>query len=176
MAPKDYLKLRGRTYYVQVSVPARLGKAAGGKSEFIKSLKTGDLNEANKRKHPYIAAFKARLAALERQNASAQAPAELAELYEKALGWRQAMEKYKGQLLLYEGNDPDKPLYHTDVLLEQISDEAKELLETHGEKVADAFYRSAKGEGTPLLRSQIETWLGEQAGIITGQTISQHRT
>jgi integrase len=176
VAPKDYLKLRARTFYVQVSIPPRLRKASGGKSEYIKSLKTGDLNEANKRKHPYIAAFKARLAALERQNASAQAPAELVELYEKALAWRQAMEKFKGQLLCYEGDDPDKPLYHTDVFLEQISDEAKELLETHGEKVADAFYRSAKGEGTPLLRSQIETWLGEQAGIITGQTISQHRT
>jgi len=113
MAPKDYLKLRGRTYYVQVSVPARLGKAAGGKSEFIKSLKTGDLNEANKRKHPYITAFKARIAALERQKAAAQAPAELAELYEKALSWRRTMEKYKGQVLFYEGGDPDKPYYDT---------------------------------------------------------------
>jgi hypothetical protein len=68
--------------------PATPTQGGGGKSEYIKSLKTGDLNEANKRKHPYIAAFKARIAALERQKAAAQAPAELAELYEKALSWR----------------------------------------------------------------------------------------
>ena len=61
MAPKDYLKLRGRTWYVQVSIPNRVRKAAGGKSEYVKSLKTGDVNEANRRKHPYITAFKARI-------------------------------------------------------------------------------------------------------------------
>src|SRR6516164_341763 len=132
MAPKDYLKLRGRTFYVQVSIPPRLRKAAGGKSEYIKSLKTGELNEANKRKHPYIAAFKARIAALERQKAAAQAPAELAELYEKALSWRLTMEKYKGQVLFYEGDDPDKPYYATDEWLSQISDEAEEFAGEYG--------------------------------------------
>jgi integrase len=170
MAPKDYLKLRGHTWYVQVSIPPRLRKAADGKSEYIKSLKTGDLNEANRRKHPYITAFKARIEALERHK-----PNELEDVYAKAVSFQEAMAKYKG-IVLYDGRPDEEPYYATDEFLSQISDETQELLETHGEKVAEAFYKVARGEGTPLLLSQIETWLSEQAGVITGQTISQHRT
>jgi len=93
MALTDYLKLRGHTYYVQVSIPAPLRKAAGGKSEYIKSLKTGDLGEANRRKHPYVAAFKQRIVALGRNK-----PNEQSELYEKPLAWREAMERHKGEV------------------------------------------------------------------------------
>ena len=64
MAPTDYLKRRGHTWYVQVSIPARLRKAAGGKSEYIRSLKASDLNEANRLKHAHVAAFKHRSCAL----------------------------------------------------------------------------------------------------------------
>jgi integrase len=175
MASKVYLKLRGRTWYVQVSIPERLRNAARGKSEYIKSLKTGDLNEANRRKHPYIAAFKQRIATLERLKADAQAPAELAELYEKALAWRDTMEKYKDKVLIYEGNDPDKPYYAKDEFLSQISDEAEEFAEEYGDKAAAAFSRIAKGEGTPLL-THVDAWLSQEAATVTGQTISQHRT
>ena len=80
MAPTDYLKLRGQTCFVRVQIPPHLWKAAGGKREFVKTLKTGDITEANRRKHPYVAAFKQRIAALERHK-----PNELGELYEKAL-------------------------------------------------------------------------------------------
>lgn len=170
MASKGYLKLRGRTWFVRVQIPPHLWKAAGGKREYVKTLETGDLNEANRRKHAHVAAFKQRIAALERHK-----PNELEDVYAKAVAFQEAMTRYKG-VVLYEGGPNEEPYYATDEFLTQISDQAQELLETHGEKVADAFYRSAKGEATPLLRSQIETWLGEQAGIITGQTISQHRT
>jgi integrase len=175
MAPKDYLKLRGRTWYIQVSIPARLRKAAGGKSEYVKSLKTRDLNEAERRKHSYVAAFKRRLASLEHRKAAAQAPAELAELYEKALAWREAMEKYEGKVLLYEGGDPDKPHYATDEFLSQIAAEAEDFAEQHGDKAATAFFRIAKGEGTPI-REHVETWLAEESDRLAGQTIAQHRT
>ena len=94
MAPTDYLKLRGRTYYVRVQMPPHLWKAAGGKREFVKTLKTGDINEANRRKHPYIAAFKQQINALERHK-----PNELGELYAKALAWREVMERHKDQVI-----------------------------------------------------------------------------
>ena len=169
MAATDFLKLRGRTWYVRVQIPPHLWAAAGGKREYVKTLKTGDLNEANRLKHPYVAAFKGKIAALERHK-----PSQMDELYEKALAWRDAMERHKGEVL-YEGGDGEDPYYATDEFLSQISDEAREYLETHGEKAATSFYKIAKGEGTPL-RSVIDTWLAEQAGIITGQTIAQHRT
>lgn len=170
MAITDYLKLRGRTWYVRVQIPPDLWAAARGKREYVKTLKTGDLNEANKLKHAYVAAFKRQIAALGRHK-----PNPLAELYDKALAWRDAMERHKGDVLFYEGGDSEQPYYATDEFLSQIGDEAREFLETHGERAATSFYKIAKGEGTPL-RGLIDTWLTEQTGTITGQTIAQHRT
>jgi integrase len=167
MAPTDYLKLRGRTYYVHVQIPPHLRKAAGGKWEYIKTLKTGDLSEASRRKHPYVAAFKQRIAALERHK-----PDELGELYEKALAWREAVERAKGEVL-YEERD-GTPYYATDEYLSQISEEAEQFLDEHGEKAATTFYKIAKGEGM-LLRTQVDPWLTEQANT-TNQTKAQHRT
>ena len=67
MASKDYLKLRGHTWYAQVSIPARLRKAARGKSEYIQSLKTSDLNEANRLQARPRRCIQARIASLERK-------------------------------------------------------------------------------------------------------------
>lgn len=167
MAPTDYLKRRGQTWYVRIQIPPHLWAAAGGKREYIKTLKTGDLNSANRLKPGYVAAFKGRIAALERKK-----PNDQSELYEKAMAWRDALERHKGDVL-YQG-DGDEPAWTgADEFLSQISDEAKEFLETHGEKAATAFYKIAKGERTPL-RSHVDVWLTEQAATVTGQTISQH--
>lgn len=170
MAPTDFLKLRGRTWYVRVQIPQHLRAATGGKREYVKTLKTGSLNEADRLKHPYVAAFKGKIAALERRK-----PSRLDELYEKALAWRDAMARHKDDVLFYNGDDKDDPYVATDEFLSQISDEAREFLDTHGEKAATSFYKIAKGEGT-LLNSLIDTWITEQAGIVTGQTSAQHRT
>lgn len=168
MAPTDYLKLRGRTYYVRVQIPPHLWKAAGGKREYIKTLKTGDLNEANRRKHPYIAAFTRQIAALDRDK-----PIALGELYEKALAWREVMERHKDQVI-YRHLEDGTLEYVADVFLNEISEEAEEFLETHGEKAAETFHKIAQGRGT-LLRTQVEPWLAEQANT-TNQTKAQHRT
>jgi hypothetical protein len=61
MATTDYLKRRGETWFVRVQIPKHLWKAAGGKREYVKTLKTRDLSEANRLKHPYVAAFKERI-------------------------------------------------------------------------------------------------------------------
>jgi integrase len=167
MALTDYLKLRGRTYHVRVQIPPHLWKAAGGKREFIKTLKTGDHNEANRRKHAYVAAFKQQITALERHK-----PNELGELYEKALAWRETMERHKDQVI-YQHPD-GTPEYLTDVLLDEISEETEEFLATHGEKAAETFYKIAQGKGM-LLRAQVDAWLAEQANT-TNQTKAQHRT
>ncbi len=96
----------------------------------------------------------------------------LGDLYDKALAWRDAMERAKDKVL-YE--EPDGTPYNaTDEFLSQISEEAEEFLETHGEQAADAFYKIAKGEGTPL-RTHVEAWLTDESGRVAGQTISQHR-
>ncbi|HUI14061.1 MAG TPA: site-specific integrase [Xanthobacteraceae bacterium] len=170
MVSTEYLKQRGHIWYVRVQIPPHLWKAAGGRREYVKTLKTGDLAEANKRKHPIVAAFKQQIAALEKPQA---ARAALSDLYDKAIAWRDAMERHKG-VVLYEEADGE-PYFITDEYLSQISEEAKEFIEQYGEKAANAFYKIAKGEGT-LLNAQVDNWLIEQAGLITAQTIAHHRT
>jgi integrase len=156
---------------VRVQIPPHLQAAARGQREYVKTLKTGDVNAANRLKYPYVAAFKAKIAALERRK-----PSQVGELYEKALAWREAMERHKDEVLYYEGEGDEKqPYYATDEFLSQVSDEAREFLETHGEKAATNFYKIAKGEGT-LINGLTETWLTEIIGTVTGQTNSQHRT
>jgi integrase len=169
MALTDYLKLRGRTWYVRVQIPPQLWTAAGGKREFIKTLRTADINEANRLKHAHVAAFQRRIKSLERQK-----PDPLADLYEKAIAWRDARERYKGQAIIHD--EEGKPLWtYDDEFISQISEEAQQFLDTHGEQAATSFFKIAKGEGTPL-RDLIDTWLAEQAGTITEQTSAQHRT
>jgi hypothetical protein len=169
--PTDYLIKRGHTWFVQVQIPARLRKAAGGRFSYVKTLKTRDLSEANKRKHHYVAAYKHRIAALARQAAAEEQPAAWAEIYEQALAWRETLARHAGEVLLEDAEG--RPYYATDEFLSQISDEAKEFLDTHGEKVATTFYKIAKGEGV-LLLPQVEPWLAEQT--TTRQTRAQHRT
>jgi len=90
------------------------------------------------------------------------------------MAWRDALERHKGDVI-YQG-DGDEPAWTgADEFLGQISDEAKEYLETHGEKAATEFYKIARGEGTPL-RSHVDAWLAEQAGAVTRQTNAQHRS
>jgi integrase len=170
MALTDYLKLRGRTWYVRVQIPPHLWASAGGKREFVKTLKTRDLSEANRLKHAHVAAFHRRIKSLEQGDQSDP----LADLYEKAIAWRDARERYKGQVTLYD--EDGEPLWtYDDEFLSQISEEAKEFEETYGERAATRFFKIAKGEGTPLRDDLIDAWLSEQAGSITEQTSGHHR-
>jgi len=153
MSATDFLKLRGRTYYVRVQIPARLWAAAAGKREYVKTLKTGDLREANKLKHAHVAVFQARIRALERREP--EALPDLHAITGRALGWRRSMERDKGQVLAYHGDDP---VYKTDAWLSQIADEADEIEFEHGEETALRFFKIAKGEGTPL-RDLVDAWL-----------------
>jgi integrase len=170
MALTDYLKLRGRTWYVRVQIPPHLWASAGSKREFVKTLKTRDLSEANRLKHAHVAAFQRRIKTLEQGQQSDP----LADLYEKAIAWRDYWERHKGQVIIHD--EEGEPLWtYDDEFLSQISDEAKGFLETHGEEAATSFFKIAKGEGTPLRDELIETWLAEQAGSITEQTSGHHR-
>ena len=141
MATTDYLKRRGETWFVRVQIPKHLWKTAGGKREYVRTLKTRDLSEANRLKHSYVAAFKQQIIALERGT-----PEQPDDLYEKALAWRETMLRHKNEVLYKERDGT--PYYATDEFISQISEEAEQVLAKDGEKAADAFYKVAKGEGT----------------------------
>jgi Domain of unknown function (DUF6538)/Phage integrase, N-terminal SAM-like domain len=169
-ASDDYLKLRGRTYYVRYQIPQHLW-AAAGRREYVKTLKTRDRDEANRRKHALVAIFQQRVKALERQKPDDPR----ADLIERALSLRADLERYKGRVIV--DDEQGQPLWtYEDELLSQISDEAKEFAETHGYEAATSFFKIAKGEGTPLRPELIDTWLAEQGDAITEQTRAQRRT
>ena len=90
---------------------------------------------------------------------------------EKALTWSETLAAAKGQVLYQH---PDEQGILTDFLLSEISDEAKEILEDQGEKVAERFYNIARGQGTPPLRTLVDQWLAEQT--VTQQRKRHHRT
>jgi hypothetical protein len=130
-ASDDYLKLRGRTYYVRVQIPQHLWFAAGGRREFVKTLKTRDRDEANRRKHTHVAVFQQRIKALERQKPNDPRT----DLIERALLLRADLERHKGRVL--DEDDEGQPLWtYEDELLSQVSDEAKEFAETYGDEAA----------------------------------------
>ena len=60
--PNQYLQKVGHTWYARVRVPRSLEKRLKT-THLRRSLKTGDLVEANKRKHAVVAAMKDELGA-----------------------------------------------------------------------------------------------------------------
>lgn len=70
LSSTKYLIRRYHTWYVRVQIPKKLWRASKGKREFVKSLETKDLAEANSRKHAYIAEYKRQIKALERYGGS----------------------------------------------------------------------------------------------------------
>jgi integrase len=166
MSPTDYLKQRRQTWYVRLQIPEKLRAAAGGKFEFVQTLRTRDLQEANRRKHAYIAEFQRQLKALEEARGDPLRQARL-----KALEWRDAIEKAKGETIQFaDGTEEDV----SGRLLSDALDEVKEAAVVIGDEAAVQLARMLKA-ATPPLAEQVERWLDQQAGDITGQTISQHR-
>jgi hypothetical protein len=167
MSRNQYLKRQGNTWHVQVQVPARLRKAAGCWA-FTRTLDTGDVNVANRRKHVFVADFKRRIAQLERGETANDV---VMDLYEQALAWNATMERAKGTVVFEHAEGPE---YLTDELLSEVSEEARRILEQHGDKAAALFYNTATGQGSPPLRILVDQWLSEQT--VTLQRKQHHRT
>jgi integrase len=155
MGRTDYLKRRHNAWSVRVQIPKRLRKAAGGKREYVKALGTSDLNEAERRKHIHVAEFKRRIAQLEAHGEDPDA-----ELFEKALWFKDAVQKNKGQKIYPYYNDPEVAEDMGDFYLSEALDEAKAVLEEHGDEKADRFMRVVKGEAH-FIRDYYTLWLDE---------------
>jgi integrase len=155
MGRMDFLKLRGGNYYVRVQIPRRLWAAAGGKREYVKTLKTGDKNEAERLKHVYVGEFKRRIKQLREHGEDPDR-----ELFEKALWFKEAIQRNKGQKVHPYYSDPERAEDMGDFYLSEALDEAKEIVEEHGEEEADLFMRVVKGEAT-FIRDVYAPWLDE---------------
>jgi len=146
MGHADYLKLRGRTYYVIVQIPQKLRRLAGVKHAYTKTLKTRDFNEAERRKHIHVAEFKRRIKQLRDHGKDPDR-----WLFEKALAFKDAMQHG------WVGGGIETA---HDFYLSEALDEAKAIVEEHGEEKADRFMRVVKGKAT-FIRDLYTPWLDE---------------
>jgi integrase len=152
MGRTDYLKRRHNAWSVRVQIPKRFWNAAGGKREYVKALGTSDLNEAESRKHNYVAEFKRRIAQLETHGEDPDA-----ELFQKALDFRDTIQRNKG---VYIDPDSDRPESMEWWWLDEAADYAQEVLEEHGEEKAKRFMRVVEGKAT-FIRDVYPPWLDE---------------
>jgi hypothetical protein len=154
MARTDYLKLRGRTWFVCVQIPQRLRRAADGKWAYVKTLNTRDINEAERLKHAHVAEFKRRIKQLENHDEDPDR-----ELFEKALAFKDAIQRNAGRYVEIDG-DPERREDLDDWWLSEALDEAKAFVEEHGEEKAESFMRVVKGKAT-FIRDVYPRWLDE---------------
>lgn len=163
----EHLIRRHQTWYVRVQIPAKLWGAAKGRREFVKSLGTRDLAEANNRKHAHIAEYKRQIKALEQARRDP-----LRKMRMRALALRDAIDEAKGEGIYFEG-DPG-PTDVAGVLQSEALDEIREMAGTVGEEEAARLARMLKSTTPPLIE-YYERWLDQQVGDITKQTAAQHR-
>jgi integrase len=152
MARTDYLKRRHHAWYVRVQIPKELWAAAGGKREFIRALGTRDLDEAVLRKHVHVAEFKRRIKQLQ---AHGEDPDR--ELFEKALSFKDAIQMNAGRFV-HINEERAEPI--DEWWLSEALDEAKAVLEEHGNEKAERFMRVVKGQAT-FIRDVYPSWLDE---------------
>jgi integrase len=130
----------------------------GWQGEYVKSLKTRDLQQAADLKHAYVAALKRKVEALKLGGG----PDPLAEIYDRAA----ALQTATITTTHPEGAES--------VRSDLAAEEAEGVEEKYGGAIASSFFRIATGQGTAV-RGLLDTWLSETAGAITEQTVSHHR-
>lgn len=162
-ARTSHLKKRGHRWYVVVAIPRKLQETAG-RTEFVKALGTGDLDEANKRKHAWVAEFKRRIEELR----STRYDADLKDLM-KARDYREALDS--PEEISADDQDEDGGSAHDEVLSLMLED-AKEIARTKGTQAARRFHAVAIGKAT-LIKDLWARWLSEVECI--EQTKDQHK-
>lgn len=170
---KTNLKQRHQTWYARLTVPPSL-RAAVGKSEIVRSLKTRDLREANRLKHRVLADLQSELA---RIAAEATLPKDSAEyVLAVARAEREAVEKGRQTM-----EQADAAL---DATMERFFDAevAKRgmdpetgypLLEEAKERTVQLALRVLHSGNVVLLSESVKTYLEETRVRVNRQTIKE---
>jgi integrase len=144
--PKQYLKRIGGKWYVNVRVPRTLEKPLGT-THIRRTLRTGDLAEANRLKHAPVAEIKAELAAL-RSKAARGEPLKRGLTFDTAAAIRTDLEDARAQ------QDEDREF----ILTSEANKLAHEVARLHGDATAHRFYRKAT-RTEPSMRVLSDKWL-----------------
>lgn len=176
MAVTTHLKKRGETWYARLAVPRSL-KEKVGRSEYLRSLRTSSVTEANRLKHAALAQLQKEM---ERDVQMALAPA----------GSLEGVEAYASQLheAVTEGEiDPEQAHDQIDLAVDTYLQHQTRVwgadpetghprLPEEAVEAVRRVFRRAKGEQIDLLTGAIEAHLGElKAAGRREQTLSEKR-
>jgi integrase len=170
----QHLKQRGHTWYARLAIPTRLQRVFG-KSEIVRSLKTRDLREANRRKHAVLAELQRELT-----------QAELADVLPDKDSVGYIVEIAKGQRrALREGLIDER---QAEAGLDAAMDEQIELLRRkHGysQETGDPYNaethmrmqglaeRVLAGDEIELLSESVKAYLAEIKSRVRNQTLRE---
>lgn len=152
-----HLQRRHQTWYVVVEVPRDLRPFLGRR--LVRSLKTRDLKEARRLRHPVLAEFQAKIDAERRKWGGESAPPGTVQ---RAMLWRQDIVQARAT-----GREELE-----DALAWKAEEEARELEAKAGPETAHTFFSIALGHGTPL-STLTDTWLRESP--LTAKTKAQRQ-
>lgn len=168
MSQNQYLQRRFQTWYVVVEVPKRL-RTVVGKPRLVRTLKTQDLQEANRLKHPIVTEFKRRLDMI------AKAPNQIeAQALARALTYRREYLAASAREV-HDSTNPERVETFSErgFVVDDIRHDWQGLQDKGRHELADRFIQIATAEVTPLGELPVQ-WLDEIKGEIAEQTRSQH--
>src|SRR5690348_8524879 len=145
----DHLQMHGGTYRVRIGIPKDVRWAFGGKSFFIQSLGTADLNEANRLKGVYVTRFRTEINLAKRPGDPS-----LKDVRMLRRQWER-------------GSDDEA----ADAFAEAVA-RADQLEAIDGVDVGDRFFKMATGQLSPL-DEFLDEWIADRQ--FTGKTAAQHR-
>jgi integrase len=147
----QYLKLRGLTWSVSVSVPRPLRPLVRNLTHLRRSLHTRSLDEANILKHAVVAQMKEYLNNLAKKGRNATP---VATSTDDARPWREEIMR----LTALHGEAKEETTDLT-IALDHVADKAEEIETRHGLQTAQKWYKAATSP-TPSLAELHTQWLG----------------
>jgi integrase len=159
----QYLAKKGNVWLVVVEVPKPLREAIG-QPRLKVSLQTSNLAEANRKKHSYVAAFKARIDEAKRKQGNPKAAA-----LRDAGEWRKELET-ANRSPVDVGERTEHVPYEE--LLSVVKDLARQLHERDPD-LGTRYLKAATGEGT-LVKDYIAPFITEV--VCAEQTKVQHKS
>lgn len=159
MSDKRYLEKHGNQWRVQVRVPPRL-HAVIGKKRLVVPLHTDSLANANRLKFDVVAKLKGEIRTAEKGLLQRSDT-----LVDEAMRWRSSMETEEPPLEEIVDPDTGEPtLVEVPLIPSLLSERAEEVEQKHGEEAAQAFYKIARGEMTPI-GSLVDLWMTERSDM-----------
>lgn len=172
----SHLIRKGHRWYVRLMVPVQQ-RAAVGKTKLTRSLQTGDLALANRRKHAVLAELHEELAALIATPAPTPSVITPARVLATARAERAAIEA--GEV------DPEQSDAGLDALTDDFLDqqaraygrdpEGRPKLPESELRVIRAAHRIHRGEPVAFLSEVIDEYLAEQARTLRPSTVHEKR-